>query len=203
MPAITRAGGAITLAGAGPALLRPAIGYAVAAADAITPGLLSRPTPCRGWDLRTLLRHLNDSLAALHEAAGAGRVSEWPSEEPPGADLAAMFRDRARGLAEACRSRGPGDHGDRVIGIGDRAITLSTVAALGALEVTLHGWDISRACGPARPIPRRLAADLLVIAPLLVGGACREPLFAAPVAAAPDAGPGDRLVAFLGRDPVA
>jgi len=186
--------------GCGPALLRPAVGYAVAVADAITPGLLSRPTPCRGWDLRTLLRHVNESLAALHEAADAGRVSVWPAEEPPGADLAATFRDRARRLAEAYAI---GDDRDPVIGIGDRAIALSTVAAVGALEVTLHGWDISRACGPARPIPPALAADLLAIAPLLVGGACREPLFAPPVAVAPDAGPADRLVAFLGRDPLA
>jgi uncharacterized protein (TIGR03086 family) len=182
------------------ALLRPAICYALAAADAITPGLLSRPTPCRGWDLRMLIRHVNESLAALGEAAGPGRVSVWPAAEPPAADLAATFRDRARGLAEACA--GP-DHRDRVIAIADRSITLSTVAALGALEIALHGWDISRACGPARPIPAPLAEGLLAVAPALVGRAGREPLFAPPVVPAPTAGPGDRLVAFFGRDPLA
>jgi len=183
--------------GPGSALLRPAIDYALAAADAITPGLLRRPTPCLGWDLRMLLRHVNDSLAALTEAAGAGRVSVWPAAEPPGDDLAATFRERARALADACAAA---DHCDRAIGIGDRVVTLSTVAILGALEVTLHGWDISRACGPARPIPAPLAADLLVIAPTLVSGG-REPLFAPPVAVAPGLGPGDQLVAFLGRNP--
>jgi hypothetical protein len=74
------------------------------------------------------------------------------------------------------------------------------VAVLGALEVTMHGWDISRACGPARPIPAPLAADLLVVAPGLVSGG-REPLFAPPVPVAPELGPGDQLVAFLGRNP--
>jgi uncharacterized protein (TIGR03086 family) len=185
----------------GSALLRPAIGYALAAADAITPGLLRRPTPCRGWDLGMLLRHVNESLAALREATGSGRVSAWPADEPPGGDLAATFRDRARELADSCG--GVCDHSDRVIGIGDRSITLSTVAVLGALEVALHGWDISRACGPARPIPAPLAADLLEIAPLLVGEFDRAPLFAPPVTPAPDAGPSDRLAAFLGRDPLA
>jgi uncharacterized protein (TIGR03086 family) len=183
--------------GPGSALLRPAIGYALAAADAITPGLLRRPTPCRGWDLRMLLRHVNDSLAALSEAAGAGRVSVWPAAEPPGDDLVVTLRDRARDLAEACDVC---DHCDRVIGVGDRVITLSSVAILGALEVTLHGWDISRACGLARPIPAPLAADLLVIAPGLVSGG-REPLFAPPVPVAPGLAPGDQLVAFLGRNP--
>lgn len=194
---MTRAAESAGPPGAGTALLRLAIGYALAAADAITPGMLRRPTPCRGWDLRMLLRHVNESMAALSEAAGAGRVSAWPAAESPGDDLAATFRERARELAEAC---GACDHCDRVIGIGDRVITLRTVAILGALEVTLHGWDISRACGPARPIPAPLAADLLVIAPALVSGG-REPLFAPPVAVAPGFSPGDQLVAFLGRNP--
>lgn len=188
----------------GVALLRPAIGYALAAADAITPDLLSRPTPCRGWDLRMLLRHVNESLAALHEAADAGRVSAWPGPDPAGGDLAATFRDRARRLADACA--GPGDGTDRcgrVVFIADRSTTLRSVAALGAIEVAQHGWDISRACGPGRPIPAPLAESLLAIAPALVDGAGRAPLFAPPVAPAADAGPSDRLAAFLGRDPLA
>jgi uncharacterized protein (TIGR03086 family) len=185
-------------------LLRPAIGYALAAADAITPGLLSRPTPCRGWDLRMLLRHVNESLAALHEAAAAGRVSAWPAAETPAADLAATFRDRARRLADACSGACDGtDRCGRVVVIADRSITLRSVAGLGALEVALHGWDISRACGPRRPIPAPLAERLLAIAPALVDGAGREPLFAPPVIPVPAAGPSDRLAAFLGRDPLA
>jgi uncharacterized protein (TIGR03086 family) len=182
------------------ALLRPAICYALKVSDAITPALMRRPTPCRGWDLRMLLCHVNESLAALCEAAGAGRVSVWPADETPDGDLAATFRERASGLAEAC---GVCDHSDRLIGIGDRVITLRTVAILGSLEVALHGWDISRACGPGRPIPAALAAGLLEIAPLLVGEFDRAPLFAPPVIPATDAGPSDRLAAFLGRDPLA
>ena len=70
------------------ALLLQPIGYAVAVADAITPDLLPRPTPCQGWDLRKLLRHANESLAALLEAVGPSRVSPFPAAEEPGADLA-------------------------------------------------------------------------------------------------------------------
>ena len=72
-------------------LLLQAIGYALAVADGITPELLSRPTPCQGWDLRTLLRHANESLAALLEAVGSGCVSPFPAAEPrrrrPGRDV--------------------------------------------------------------------------------------------------------------------
>jgi hypothetical protein len=45
-------------------LLADAVGYAVDSVACVTPGLLSRPTPCRDWDLAALLRHANDSLAS-------------------------------------------------------------------------------------------------------------------------------------------
>ena len=35
-------------------------------------------TPCRGWDLLDLLRHMDDSLAALTEAAEIGYVDLVP-----------------------------------------------------------------------------------------------------------------------------
>ena len=39
------------------------------------------------------------------------------------------------------------------------------VAVTGAIEITVHGWDISVACGARRPVPPGLAAVLLPIAP--------------------------------------
>ena len=75
------------------------------------------------------------------------------------------------------------------------------MAAAAALEVAVHGWDISRACGQRQPIPRALATGLLAIAPVLVPRTGRHPLFAAPVAVAATDGPSDRLTAFLGRSP--
>jgi uncharacterized protein (TIGR03086 family) len=85
--------------------------------------------------------------------------------------------------------------------IADRLLPASAMAGAGALEIAVHGWDISRACGRCQPIPRALAGDLLAIAPLLVPSAGRHPLFAAPVSVPPEAGPSDRLAAFLGRTP--
>jgi uncharacterized protein (TIGR03086 family) len=183
------------------ALLLQAVGYALEVADGITPDLLSRPTPCQGWDLRTLLRHASESLAALLEAVGPGCVSAFPAAEDPAADPVATFRERARRLAGAYAEAGRRRRGERVIVIADRALALGAVARLGALEIAQHGWDISRACGTRRPIPSALAADLLATAPLLVAEAGREPLFAPPVTPVPAVGPSDRLAAFLGRDP--
>ena len=59
----------------GERLLGQAIAYALDNVAAITPDLLATPTPCRGWDLRMLLWHSCESLAALREGLAAGRVS--------------------------------------------------------------------------------------------------------------------------------
>src|SRR5207247_2857871 len=46
----------------GARLLEPSIRYALGAVLAVTPELLSRPTPCRGWGLRMLLQHDHETL---------------------------------------------------------------------------------------------------------------------------------------------
>jgi uncharacterized protein (TIGR03086 family) len=183
-------------------LLELAIGYALAAAAAVTPEFLPRPTPCRQWDLGMLLRHASESLAAICEGIDAGCIDLYPAGEDPGvaSDPARAFRERAGRLLGACASPG---RQHEAVQIADRLLPASAMAGAGALEIAVHGWDISRACGPCTPIPRPLAADLLAIAPLLVPGTDRDPLFAAPVSVPPEACPSDQLAAFLGRAPAA
>jgi uncharacterized protein (TIGR03086 family) len=182
----------------GAQLLDPAISYALGVALAVTPELLSRPTPCQGWDLRMLLRHACESLAAFSEGIVAGRVGQDPAAEDGAlvADPARAFRHRAGQLLDAWT--GPG-HQRPAVEIAGCPLPASVMAAAAALEVAVHGWDISRACGHRQPIPRALATDLLAIAPVLVPRTGRHPLFAAPVGVAATAGPSDRLAAFLGR----
>ena len=184
----------------GARLLEPSIGYALGAVLAVTPELLSRPTPCRGWDLRMLLRHASESLTAIGEGIEAGRVGLLPAAEDAdlAADPAEAFRDRAGQLLDAWTSLG---HQRQAIEIADCPLAASVMAAAAALEVAVHGWDISWACGQRQPIPRGLATGLLTIAPVLVPRTGRHPLFAAPVNLAATAGPSDRLTAFLGRSP--
>src|SRR5260370_37100131 len=63
----------------GERLLGQAVAYALEPVAVITPGLLARTTPCRGWDLRMLLWHCCESLAALREGLAAGRVGPCPA----------------------------------------------------------------------------------------------------------------------------
>lgn len=181
-------------------LLEPSITYALGVAMAVTPDLLSRPTPCREWNLRMLLRHASESLTAIAEGTQTGRVGLAPAAEDGdlAADPARAFRDRAGQLRAAWAS--PGHH-RRVIEIAGCPLAASVMAAAAALEVAVHGWDISRACGQREPIPAALATELLVTAPVLVPRTGRHPLFTAPVSVPATASPSDRLAAFLGRTP--
>lgn len=85
--------------------------------------------------------------------------------------------------------------------IGDRQLTAELVATTGAIDLAVHGWDISAACGSDRPIPPALACDLLEVAILVVEDVTRPGLFGEPLTVPPLSCPGDKLVALLGRSP--
>ncbi|MBG6090330.1 TIGR03086 family metal-binding protein [Actinomadura viridis] len=193
----------------GAGLLERAVGFALDALDALPPFALDdllRPTPCEGWDLWMLLRHFDDSLAVLNEAVGTGSVRlEPPAKETalawdPAGELVASLRRGAGRLLGAWTAAGRGGGVVTVAGCPMRA---GVVAGTGAVELVVHAWDAARACGEDLPIPVPLAERLLRLAPLLVPDHARPGLFGPPAEAPAGAPPGDRLVAFLGRDPQA
>jgi len=182
----------------GPDLLRQAVGLVLGAVQHVEPEMLDARTPCPAWDLEMLLLHVADSLAALEEGVGAGRVGLTP--EPGAADEEHGAVSAVR--IGACRLLPP----DRVreggaAAVGDRSMGVAALASVGALELAVHAWDIGRACRRPFRISEALAEPLLDIAPLVVTDATRHRLFGPPVPTAPDAPPGDRLVARLGRAP--
>lgn len=190
----------------GVALLERAIGYIRGVLPLVTPEALGRPTPCRAWDLAALLDHMNDSLLAVGEASGSGRVGldipdgvRTGSASHPVPAVAALRERGCRLLAGWTRAEAAGD--DPAVSVGDRLLLSSLVAVTGAVEITVHGWDLAQGCGRPRPIPDALAGELLDLAPMLVGEADRGTRFAPAVEVAATAAPGDRLVAFLGRTP--
>ncbi|MDK1475771.1 TIGR03086 family metal-binding protein [Streptomyces sp. 549] len=204
----------------GAELLERAVAYALGAVARVSPPVphaplphaplphvpvpLSRPTPCQGWDLGMLLRHLNESVAALDEGARQLRVGlrPGPEEAAQAADPAAAFRAAAARLLGAWTAAGPGTP---PLAVGGCPMAAGLVAAAGALEIAVHGWDVHRACGvtgAAGAVPTRLAAELLALAPVLVPPSVRRgDLFGPPVPVPSSAGPSERLVALLGRAP--
>ncbi|MFI6599974.1 TIGR03086 family metal-binding protein [Nonomuraea sp. NPDC050536] len=197
---------AAALAG-GVALLERAIGYTLGSLNLVTSEALTRPTPCAGWDLATLLDHMDDSLAALSESAIPGHVSLTPPAPPDAGPAPATLqvvpavvgslRTRACGLLGAWAAAQQG----HAVSIGDCSLDAVIVASVGAIEVAVHGWDIARACGQLRPIPPRIAEELLDLAPLFITSADRPHRFASPPPLPPHPTPSDHLLTYLGRTP--
>jgi uncharacterized protein (TIGR03086 family) len=179
----------------GVAVLERAIAYLLGSLAMVTPEALVRPTPCEHWDLYDLLDHLDDSLSALDEAVDVGCIAARPIA--PGADEPIRrVRDRAVRLLGGWANTG-GAPPMRIEGA--PPVTAPLVAGAGAIEVTVHGWDVAQGCGRPRPIPPSLADELLDLSALLVRGRDRPGRFGRPVAVPTNTPPGDRLVAFLGR----
>ena len=139
-------------------LLERAVGYTRGALLEVTPAMVHHPTPCSDWDLGLLLDHMVDSLAALTEAADLGYVALAIPDGPPSpVDAVEQLRTLACSLLGSWSAVAS----DEDVMVGDRPLASSLLACAGALEVTLHGWDVSQATGSCAPIPARLALDLL------------------------------------------
>lgn len=180
----------------GVALLERALGYTLGSLHLVTPAAMPYPTPCREWDLRALLAHMNDSLLALHEAIGIGQVYLDEFDNDSCADPVATLRSRA------CRMLGAWTSDETpMVAIGGGELTTGVVTTAGALEIVVHGWDVARACGHDRPIPEALAEELLPLAPLLITEADRPARFGYPLTVPAQAGSADQLLAYLGRQP--
>lgn len=209
-----------------PPLLEQAVRYALVVTREIPPALLSRPTPCEGWDLAMLLAHANESLAALAEGAVGGCVAPAPqhepethepqSHEPAPADRLGPHRVRVRRQSPPPRTTDDPvttfrhrarqlpslwAAAPRLIAVADRAMPADLTAAAGALEIAVHAWDIARSCRRNLPIPAAVAVELLSVGVVLVPENDRHPFFAPQAEVGAVACPSDRLVAFLGRDP--
>lgn len=122
-------------------MLERAIAYALGGLLLVTRDDLYRATPCGDWDVGMLLAHLDDSLAALYEAAVLGHVAL-----PPAAD-----RHRLGGGAASVPGRtGSGRAGGRraledggPAAVPGRAGSASTVAGGGLVE----GGPVGRCAG--------------------------------------------------------
>ncbi len=181
-------------------LLERAASYLRVVTSGVTEAHLGLPTPCDDWDLRALICHLNESLAALYQAIGSRYLSPvpTPSSMMPD-DLLATSRYRVSQLLHAWVARG--EDGDRgTVAVGGHPLASTVIANTGAVEIAVHGWDIARTCHLPADIPATLALDLTEIARLAVPAA-RHPEFGPAVTLDGPASAGDRLVAWLGRDP--
>ncbi|MFI6847028.1 TIGR03086 family metal-binding protein [Kitasatospora sp. NBC_00085] len=186
------------------------------AAEVITtvqPEQLVLATPCAGWTLRRLLEHVvgqHRGFAAAARGAGSDRAL-W-RDVPVDGDPAGAFRRSAEELTAAfteahatagrelwlpeIRDGGP--------------FPLRQAVGFHLLDTLVHAWDVAAALGVPKGIAEavdgeeRLAAALLSVAGLVPAApADRAPgrAFRERRQQADGAGPFDRALALLGRDP--
>lgn len=182
------------------ALMERAINYTRVAVLGALDQPADLPTPCATWTLRDLLQHMNASLGTLDQAAQVGGIGLF---DPPGAargplgvpGLVQLLSERACALLDSWT----GASAPAMFRVGGSELQAGLLASAGALEVTVHGWDVARACGLDHPVPTALAQDLLSYAPLLVSDADRPHRFGRALPTGADTSPDVELLAFVGR----
>jgi uncharacterized protein (TIGR03086 family) len=158
------------------------------------------PTPCPEMDVRTLINHMvGGNRMFARTARGEELDLTLMDEDLIGDDPVAAYRASARDALEAWQRPGVMDET-----LGFAGMPGSLVVRLHLIEELVHGWDLARATGQDPTIDaavseRALATMQQVPTEMLRSG----PAFGAEVPIAADAPAGDRLVAFLGRDPAA
>lgn len=161
---------------------------------------LTRATPCSGWHVADLIRHMNaqhDAMAA--SVHGIGELTDELADELADDDPRAQFANSAARWTLAMSSN---VSEIRVPGIAD-PLAKEQVRAVHFVDMLVHRWDLAKALGrPVVTAPALIRAALPIAAfanaagsPL--AGSAYQPQFAASVTATPT----ERLVALLGRDP--
>ncbi len=161
------------------------------------PDQLDDPTPCTDWDVRALLNHMIGGNLIV-AATVAGAPSPDRSRDFVGADHVSAYRSSVKELAAAIR-----EHdvlaGRYQLPFGE--VSGAQLVTLRANDTLVHAWDLARATGQPRDIDPDLcdwSMSVFRSIPMRRGeGGPFGPERTAP----PDAGPADRLAAFVGREP--
>lgn len=179
-----------------------------ASVDAVTRATvrdLTRPTPCTGWDLERLLRHMtaqHRGFAAAAEGRGAD-LAAW--ELPPGGPgVVGEYRDAAEAVGTAFAAGDVLERPFRIPEFGDRPFPGRLAVGFHLVDYVVHGWDVAQSLGvPFEPEPDVLAATLPIVRGVPDDPSRHEPGAAfAPALPVPDgADPLTEILLLLGRDP--
>lgn len=151
------------------------------------------PTPCDQWTVRDLLEHTIGVVAGL---AGAAAGTAGPPFEL-GPDPTAQFDESQAALA-AWRTDGVLD---RTVDGGAGPMPGHVLAGINLLDTATHSWELATATGQPFELPEPVAIAALEASKATIAPEIRPGRFGPEMSVPADAGPTDRLVAFLGRRP--
>ena len=163
-----------------------------------TPDELTRPSPCEGWNVRTLINHMigvNQRFAVAVSGQGSPPAAD---ADLVGSDAGASYRASAAAALAAYRTPGAME---RVVLLAAGEMPGQVACAVHFNDQLQHVWDLCQALGRPYPLGPELATAALEMSRQRVGPERRGPgkAFGPEVACAPDAPVQDRLAAFLGR----
>ncbi len=150
---------------------------------------LDAPTPCEGWDVRTLLNHVLQVQCYFRDHA-LGKEGGLTSEPPD------LIGDDPVGRAEAVRA-------DMLRVYGEDGVLEQSRPMLGIAfsDVLVHGWDLARATGQDASMPAGLADAAYRMIHGRFTPEQRAGLFGPEIDVGADVSEQDRLLAYMGRDP--
>ncbi len=169
-----------------------------------TPADLARPSPCAGWDLAVLLRHMtaqHHGFAAAAQGHGAD-LAFWTSA-PVGPDFAERYAEAATDVLKAFAEP---DALDRPFHLPEFRRTVPGRLALSfhLVDYVVHGWDVAKTLSlPFNP-PAEVLAATLPIARAVPDGPARlapDAAFAPALPIPPDTDPLAEILLRLGRRP--
>jgi uncharacterized protein (TIGR03086 family) len=165
----------------------------------IRPDQLTGPTPCEGWDVRTLLNHVisgNWWVMELMAGKTIDEVGDRYDGDVVGDDPGAAYDASAEAAADAFNAPGAMD-APAAVSYGP--VPGSIYAGHRFIDVLIHGWDLAQATGQDTTLdPELVAACQRVIEPqaeLLAGSG----MFGGDVDVPDGASAQTKLLATLGR----
>ena len=170
-------------------------------------GHLSRPTPCAGWNLGDLLRHMvghHRGFAAAANGAAVPDPAVWDGATLDDADPYGTYRGAADLVTGAFAQDGLTGRRLAVHIYGTFAAPVALT--MHSVDFLAHGWDVARCVGAGELFDEQLCEAGLRIAarwpdtPATWGTQPSSPF--RPRVPVPEGAPAyQRLMGFLGRDP--
>jgi uncharacterized protein (TIGR03086 family) len=180
---------------------------AAAIVSGITAGQLGHRTPCRDYDVASLIDHL---VEAGRRAAALGQGQAPPAgDESPHVELLDAPAQLRHAAGEAAQAWGEDSRlSSRFTMPWGEEHTGATLADMYLAELAAHTWDLARATGQLTRLDPMLAVPALHGARATIKPQYRDMVgpgspFGAEVQPTPDADDWERFAAFMGRDPKA
>jgi uncharacterized protein (TIGR03086 family) len=188
----------------GSALVDSAHAAFLARLDLVTAASLDEPTPCEGWDVASLLRHVVGGCRmtlALLDGADTGSVG--PSFESAasleGHELISSCRQSVLEQGEALREL-PDPEAIVHFPLGD--MSASKLRSFRIVEMTIHAWDLARSLEADDALPSDVVAFSIEGIELMAGELPSGMFGTGPTGDLGEgAGEQDRLLDLSGRRP--